>query len=158
MPSAFPGMAILRILYFATLLLFFSFALFMKSRINWDALGITTSVACAIHCAVLPLFYTSLPLFGINIVHNTAFEAGMVVLAFAIGAYSFYHGYRKHHHNKLPSVLFVAGIVLLVLKLFFIHYETWLMVPAVGCIVAAHFLNYRYCRVHNHAHADDCDH
>ncbi len=140
------------------MLLFHIFALFMKARINWDALGITTSVACAIHCAVLPLFVTTLPLFGINIVHNIAFEAGMVVLSFSIGTWSFYHGYKKHHHNKFPFLLFVAGILLLVLKLFFIHYETWLLIPAVGFIVTAHFLNYRYCRVHNHAHADDCNH
>jgi hypothetical protein len=25
-------------------------------------------------------------------------------------------------------------------------------------IVVAHVINYRSCRVHNHAHADDCDH
>jgi hypothetical protein len=130
----------------------------MKPRINWDAMGITTSVACAIHCAILPLFFSFLPLFGVNIIHNMAFEAGMVVLAFAIGAYALYHGYRRHHHNKLPFILFCAGIILLVLKLFFIHYETWLLIPAVVFIVSAHLFNYRFCRVHNHAHADDCNH
>jgi hypothetical protein len=130
----------------------------MKLRINWDALGITTSIACAIHCAILPLFVSALPLFGINIIHNIAFEAGMVLLASGIGAWSFYHGYRRHHHNSLPFVLFIAGILLLVLKLFFVHYQTWLLIPAVGLIVAAHFLNYRYCRGHNHAHASDCNH
>src|SRR5688572_20571581 len=130
----------------------------MKFRINWDALGITASVACAIHCAVLPLFISTLPLFGINIIHNIAFEAGMVLLAFSIGSWSFYHGYRKHHHSWRPFILFTAGIILLVLKLFFIHYETWLLIPAVTLIVTAHFVNYRSCRVHAHAHADDCDH
>lgn len=129
-----------------------------KTRINWDALGITASLACAIHCALLPMFLSSLPLFGINIIHNIYFEAGMVVLAFAIGAYSFYHGYRRHHHRFLPFTLFGAGIILLVLKLFFIHYETWLMIPAVILIVVAHILNFSFCRVHNHAHSDDCDH
>ena len=130
----------------------------MKERINWDALGITASVACAIHCAVLPLFVSVLPLFGTNIIHNIAFEAGMVLLAFCIGIYSLYHGFRKHHHIKLPLFLFSAGIILLTLKLFFIHYETWLLIPAVALIVSAHFYNYRFCRVHNHAHADDCNH
>lgn len=144
--------------YFATMLLFCTFALFMKSKINWDAIGITASLACAIHCALLPLFLTSLPLFGINIIHNLFFEAGMVVLAFAIGSYSLYHGYRRHHHSFWPIALFTAGMVLLVLKLFFIHYETWLMIPAVTLIVVAHIINYRSCRVHNHAHADDCAH
>lgn len=130
----------------------------MKAKINWDALGITASIACAIHCAVLPLFLSALPLFGVNIIHNIAFEAGMVALAFCIGAYSFYHGYKRHHHSKLPFLLFTTGILLLVVKLFFIHYETWLLIPAVGLIVSAHFINYRSCRVHNHAHAEDCNH
>jgi hypothetical protein len=82
----------------------------------------------------------------------------MVALAFGIGSYSFYHGYRKHHHSKWPFLLFTAGIVLLIVKLFFVHYETWLLIPAVALIVSAHFINYRSCRVHNHAHADDCEH
>ena len=130
----------------------------MKLKVNWDAIGITASVACAIHCAVLPLLYSTLPLFGINIIHNLAFEAGMVFLAFCIGASSFYHGFRRHHHSWLPFGLFATGIVLLVLKLFFVHYETWLLIPAVTLIIVAHFLNYRFCRVHNHAHSDDCKH
>lgn len=130
----------------------------MQGKINWDALGITASVACAIHCAVLPLFISSLPLFGINIIHNTVFEAGMVLLAFCIGAWSLYHGYRKHHHNKWPIILFSAGILLLTVKLFFVHYDTWLLIPAVVLIITAHFSNYRRCRVHDHGHEDDCNH
>ncbi len=143
---------------FATLLLFPIFVAFMKLKMNWDALGITTSVACAIHCAILPLFVSALPLFGVNIIHNVAFEAGMVLLAFCIGAYSLYHGFRKHHHNKVPLLLFSAGIILLTIKLFFVHYEEWLLIPAVALIVSAHFFNFRFCRVHNHAHGDDCNH
>src|SRR5689334_10914316 len=127
-------------------------------KVNWDALGITASVACAIHCAVLPLFISTLPLFGINIIHNIAFEAGMVVLAFLIGSWSFYHGFRRHHHSWTPFILFSIGLTLLVFKIFFVHYETWLLIPAVVLIVSAHFLNYRSCRVHDHAHADDCNH
>lgn len=130
----------------------------MKHWINWDALGIAASVACAIHCALLPLLITSLPLFGINIINNTAFEAGMIVLAFGIGSYSLYHGFRKHHHRWLPLIIFSFGFVLLVLKQFFVRYETWLLIPAVTLIVSAHFFNFRFCRIHNHAHSDDCNH
>ncbi len=130
----------------------------MKFRINWDALGIGTSVACAIHCALLPLVMTSVPLFGINIIHNFYFEAGMILLALCIGLWSFYHGYRKHHHSLVPVGIFFAGFAFLVLKQFFVHYETWLLIPAVGLIITAHLINYRSCRVHNHAHADDCSH
>lgn len=143
---------------FATTLLFYIFAIFMKLKINWDAVGIGASAACAIHCALLPLFLNSLPLFGINIIHNTLFEAGMIVLALCIGSYSLYHGYKKHHHSILPLMVFFTGFVFLVLKQFFVQYETWLLIPAVALIITAHLLNFRFCRVHNHAHTDDCDH
>ncbi len=130
----------------------------MKLRINWDALGIGTSVACAIHCALLPLFLTSLPLFGVNIIHNTFFEVGMIVLAFFIGSYSLYHGFKKHHHSLLPLLVFFTGFTFLVLKQFFARFETWLLIPAVLLIISAHLINYKSCRVHNHAHRDDCSH
>ena len=130
----------------------------MRLKINWDALGIGASLACAIHCALLPLFIGSLPLFGINIINNESFEAGMIILAFGIGAYSLYHGYRRHHHSALPFLLFIAGFIFLVLKQFVMHYAVWLLIPAVILIVTAHLFNYRFCRVHNHAHSDDCNH
>ena len=130
----------------------------MKAHINWDALGITTSVACAIHCALLPLFMSSLPLFGVNIIENIGFEYGMIALAFFVGAYSFYHGFRKHHHSLVPFLLFGVGIGFLLAKMHWHEWKNWLLLPAVVCIVTAHFLNFRMCRVHNHAHSDDCNH
>ncbi len=130
----------------------------MKIRVNWDAMGIGASLACAIHCALLPLFLNSLPLFGLNIIHNIYFEAGMILLALCIGSYSLYHGFKKHHHSFLPLIIFFSGFIFLVAKQFFAHYATWLLIPAVVLIVTAHLLNFRYCRVHDHAHTDDCDH
>ncbi|MBI5373427.1 MAG: MerC domain-containing protein [Sphingobacteriales bacterium] len=130
----------------------------MKGKINWDALGIGTSLACAIHCALLPLFFSTLPLFGTNIIHHIGFEIGMILLALVIGSYSLYHGYKKHHHSLLPMSLFLTGFLFLVLKQFFLEYHNWLLVPAVLLIIAGHLNNYRSCRVHNHAHAEDCNH
>lgn len=127
-------------------------------KINWDAFGIATSVACAIHCAILPLIVSSLPLFGINIINNVWFENGMIALAFLIGIGSLWHGYKKHHHSILPLILFGLGISGLVLKQLFHHYQLWFLVPGVLCIVIAHFINYSFCRKHNHAHSTDCNH
>jgi tetrahydromethanopterin S-methyltransferase subunit C len=130
----------------------------MKLQVNWDALGIATSVACAVHCAVLPLVLTSLPLFGINIIHNNLFEAGMITLAFMIGSLALYHGYKRHHHRVLPLLIFSLGFIFLVLKEILITYELWLLLPAVAFILGAHFLNFRYCRKANHCHSADCNH
>ena len=130
----------------------------MAVKVNWDALGITTSLACAIHCAVLPLMLTSLPVFGIDIIDNVSFEYLMIFLAFAIGSYALYHGYRKHHHQLLPWSIFVLGIVFLIGKQSWHHLQLWFLLPAVIFIVAAHFLNYWLCRRANRCHKDDCAH
>src|SRR5687768_1799422 len=127
-------------------------------RFNLDALGIATSLACAIHCAVLPLILTSLPVFGMNIIENFVFENFMIVLAFAIGVYSLWHGFRKHHHSFMPLTVFSAGILLLVAKQIWHQYQLLFLPLAVLLIISAHLMNYRWCRIHNHAHADDCDH
>ena len=76
----------------------------MNFRFNWDAMGVATSLACAIHCAVLPLLLTSLPVFGVNIIENMNFEYFMIFLAAGIGGYSLWHGFRKHHHSYLPLI------------------------------------------------------
>mgnify|MGYP000424204414 CR=1 FL=1 len=130
----------------------------MFGKINWDALGISASLACAIHCAIMPLFFTSLPLFGVNIIHNLWFEASMIGLSIAIGTYSLWHGFRRHHHSFQPLFLFYIGSALLITKQFFLQYEVWLLIPAVVLILIAHVRNYRACRVHDHAHAEDCAH
>lgn len=129
-----------------------------KFRFNSDALGISVSLACAIHCAVLPLLFSSFPLFGINIINNVFFETFMILLALVIGIYSLYHGYKKHHHHSITIILFCLGISFLLTKQFLPAYEIWFLVPAVVLIITAHFLNYRLCRVANHCHKDDCNH
>jgi len=130
----------------------------MKFKINWDAFGIAASVACAIHCAVLPLILSSLPLFGVNIIENQGFEFLMIALAFVVGVYSLYHGRKKHHHSYYPMLLFAAGISLLFIKSILHSHSLMLLLPSVALVVIAHYLNYKLCRVHNHAHADDCNH
>jgi hypothetical protein len=127
-------------------------------RFNWDALGVATSVACAIHCAILPLVLSSLPLFGMNIVDNVGFEYFMIFLAFGIGSYALWHGYKKHHHSMTPLLIFSAGILLLFAKQFWHQYQYWILPFAVIFIIYAHMVNYKSCRLHKHAHAEDCDH
>ncbi len=128
----------------------------MQLKFNWDAVGIATSLACAIHCALLPLIMSSLPLFGINIIHNAVFEWSMILLAFAVGSYALFHGYVRHHHSLVPVLLFSAGFVFLVLKQVFHAVETWLLIPAVILIISGHYRNYQLChrsRCHSKHHS-----
>jgi hypothetical protein len=119
------------------------------AKINWDALGIGASLACAIHCAVFPLVLTSLPVFGINIINNAAFEYFMIFLALCVGCYALMHGYRKHHANVWPLALFGAGMLLLFAKQHWHAYELYILPFAVIFVLSAHFYNFRLCKPHH---------
>lgn len=130
----------------------------MLRKINWDALGISTSLICAIHCALVPLLFTSLPLFGTDLVKEKTFEYIMICLAFVIGVIALLHGYRKHHHKLFPITIFTVGFIFLVAKEWKPEIEIPFLSIAVVFILTAHYLNYKFCRAHNHAHSDDCNH
>lgn len=128
------------------------------AKINWDAAGVVTTIACAIHCAVLPLVLGSLPILGVNLVHNMAFEYFMIALAFVIGSYSLWHGFRLHHHSLIPLLVFATGFAFLIAKQIW-HQNQYVFLPfAIVFIISAHVLNYKACRIHNHAHSEDCNH
>lgn len=117
----------------------------MNIKLNWDALGIGTSILCAIHCALLPVMVSSLPVLGVNIIHNLVFEWSMIAIAFTVGSYSLFHGYIKHHRSLLPVLVFSVGFIFLVIKQFSAKYETAFLIIAVVLIISAHFYNYRLC-------------
>jgi hypothetical protein len=125
----------------------------MFRKLNLDALGVTASILCAIHCAILPLVMASLPILGINILHNALFEYGMIALAFVIGTTALWHGFNRHHHRPIPWLLFTAGMSFLIAKEIWPNYELGLLPFAVLLVVGAHWLNYRWCRRH-HRHRD----
>jgi hypothetical protein len=118
----------------------------MRYKVNWDALGVTTSLLCAIHCAVLPLVIASLPVLGVNIIDNARFEYGMIALAFAIGSWALWHGFRRHHRRMAPGLFFLGGMILLLAKQLWHEYQFRLLPFAVILIIIAHVQNYRLCR------------
>ncbi len=118
----------------------------MKLKINADFLGIGASLACAIHCAVLPVFLTGLSVFGVNIIHNFWFESGMILLALLMGLISLRNGFIRHHRSSIPFLLFSGGMFFLLSKQFWPVYELILLVFALILIISAHFFNIRFIR------------
>jgi MerC mercury resistance protein len=112
--------------------------------INTDFIGIGASLACAVHCAVLPLFLSGLSVFGVNIIHHFWFETGMIGLAFVIGSLSLHHGFKKHHQSLVPFFLFAGGMLFLFSKQYWHDYELILLPFALVLIISAHIFNFRY--------------
>ena len=118
----------------------------MKPKISADIIGIGTSIACAIHCAILPVFLTGLSVFGVNIIHNFWFETGMILLAGVVGVYSLRHGFTRHHRSPVPFLLFFIGMIFLFAKQYWHVYELILLPFAVILIISAHISNFRFTR------------
>ena len=113
-----------------------------NKKINWDKLGVTASLLCAIHCIALPLLLTSLPILGIDLVENKGFEIFMIALAFVIGCVALAKGKKGYKSNK-PIILFSIGISFLILKECFHEWHNFLLIPAVAFIIWAHYSNYK---------------
>ena len=111
-------------------------------KINLDTLGITVSLACAIHCTILPMAIATLPLLRVN----TLFEYAMIATAFGIGIAALRHGYRKHHHRPAPILLFTCGMILLTAKQIWHAQELILLAAALPLLLSAHIWNYHLSR------------
>lgn len=118
-----------------------------KIKLNADRLGIITSIACAIHCTILPLLVTSLPLLNIEILENKIIEWGMISLSLAFGSLSLYHGYTHHHKKAVPFILFTTGFIFLILNQVIAEQFVFIFIPlSAVCIISAHALNIYHCR------------
>jgi hypothetical protein len=127
-----------------------------------DRVGATASLLCAVHCAVLPLVVTLLPLVGLSFLADERVEWMLVGLSAALGITSLCLGYREHRSRRALGVLGI-GLALLALGRILEgqHIEPWgvPIVVAGGLTMAgAHLLNRRLCHDCRECHrdADNC--
>jgi hypothetical protein len=125
----------------------------------WDTAGIAVSWICVIHCLLLPLAFSFLPVFGS--LFPEQLETGLMALSVLIALISLLPAYFRHRSLK-AMLLFIGGITLLLSAdpLF----EEQLMDKTVTMILGAclisggHFLNRSLCRnCENCSAADECE-
>jgi len=121
-----------------------------------DRFGMTASTICAIHCAIVPVLITTLPLIGLGFLANPWVEWGMIILALILGTSSIGVSYFKLHHRILPILMLMTGFILIAIGHLFVSWLEAIVVPIGGLtIAAAHFLNNKYagaCQVKGHVH------
>ena len=117
-----------------------------KRTSKLDSIGMTASALCAVHCAVVPLLITTLPLLGLGFLANPLVEWSMITLALFLGIYAIGFSYFRVHHKRLPMVLLVIGFLIIIVgHLFITSWKEAIIVPIGGLMIAtAHFFNFRY--------------
>lgn len=115
-----------------------------------DHLGMTASIACAIHCAALPFLITTLPLWGLSFLAESWIEITMICLSLIIGIWSLGSSYPKHK-KIIPVLILILGFALIGSGHYLLHSLEAILIPAGGfTIAAAHLINWRYSRSCNH--------
>ncbi|MGO4262417.1 MerC domain-containing protein [Lysobacter sp. TAB13] len=126
-----------------------------------DRIGALGSLACAVHCAALPLLIAVLPSLGIAVWFGDGFEMGFVMFATLLGSFSVISGYRRHHAMRALSLL-IPGLGLLWVGVLYAPLHHALLPHAItmtcgGVLVGlAHLTNLRLN--HGHIHDASCAH
>jgi len=92
----------------------------MKQVRNLDKLGIVMSLACAVHCMLLPFLTIFSTLGVLSIIQSSWFEWGVVILAIVIAYTSLRNGVNVHK-KVLPFILAILGFICIGIGLVFFH-------------------------------------
>jgi len=115
---------------------------------NMDFWGSTASLACAIHCALLPLLFS----FGLMGSHHWFANPWVEIVMLLVTSWFIYNslikGYLTGSTSKAVFYLALFGLVLLLLHHFLGQYSTIVVVFGGVLVAVAHLLNLK-----NHMHA-----
>jgi len=126
----------------------------LKTSQHLDHLGMTASALCAIHCALVPIFLTALPLLGLEFLSNEWVEITMIIISVFLGTLSLSMSYRKQHHKLLPFFVLFTGFALIGIGHFSgIASLEPILIPLGGfTVAAAHLINWKLNRSCSHDH------
>ncbi|MDH5829646.1 MerC domain-containing protein [Luteimonas sp. M1R5S18] len=133
-----------------------------RQRQRWlDRFGAAGSLACAAHCALLPLLIAALPSLGLAMWLSDGLEFGFVLFASLLGAFSLLWGYRRHRALRALGLLLPGLAVLWVAVLYTpLHHSVVPHAVAMtlgGTLVGlGHLVNLRLN--HGHVHDATCAH
>ena len=92
----------------------------MKLQINkhihkhyTEKITVFLSVLCTVHCILTPILVVLLPVVGAYFEQYHWIEFVIIGSVFILGTSSILHGYKYHHHNKIPAYIFFGGLILM---------------------------------------------
>ena len=115
-------------------------------RSRWlDLAAVGASLACLIHCLLLPLLFAALPAITLLVKVPESFHLSAFLFAVPASAAAMLSGYR-HHGAAHPLAMAAVGLALIgagALGGFRLVFETGLSVAGSVILAAAHVRNWR---------------
>lgn len=119
-----------------------------------DGFAIAMSLACILHCLLLPVLIVVFPILGSTILADESFHGLLLVLIIPTSSLALYLGCRQHG-DGLVLWLGMAGLAILALaaglgiSVLGVTGEKVLTALGGTLLAAAHVLNFRRCRARN---------
>ena len=113
-----------------------------------DRAGMTASIACAVHCAALPLVLMALPALGLAWLDSAWVDWTMVLVA-AVIALRAHRGGIALHRKCLPVGVAVVGILAIMTAICLLKGSAsvrYLQASGATMVAGSHWLNRRLCR------------
>lgn len=117
-------------------------------KIQWDFVGLGASLACAVHCLIVPFLVSLAPLAGFQVLNNVWIEYTVIMVGFVIAAIALWHGYRHHHGKPLALIIVIIGFLLIGTGHFFQVGWVEIVLASIGATVVAvaHLINWKHIR------------
>jgi uncharacterized membrane protein YfcA len=117
---------------------------------RFDRLGAAASLACAAHCAAMPLLIGLLPLVGLDFLAEEQTELALAGLSIGVGSLSVIPSYARKHRQWRPLLLFAFGASLIIAVRLLVEdnsrLEALTMTVGALLIAFAHMVNRRLCQ------------
>ena len=133
-----------------------------------DKAGMIASITCAIHCMIMPLVVTLLPIFGLSLFATEEFEWILLMVSAMLGVTSLCFGFKKHKSFRAFSFLGIGLTFLVIGRLAHEHvshfrvftFDIYLLFLVAGAILVAlsHWLNNKLCKSCLPCHSSGCEH
>ncbi len=119
--------------------------LFLRYNKRQDFISMAAAFLCLIHCVALPLFFSTLALWGIEVLENIWLELATLAISFFIGGMAIWRGYTTHHHKRQVIIYFSVGMLLMVGGNFVGGelFEIISKIAGAAAMVIAHTINWR---------------
>lgn len=133
-----------------------------------DKAGMVASITCAVHCMIMPLVITLLPIFGLSLFATEQFEWILLIVSAILGITSLCFGFRKHKSYQAFSFLGIGLTLLVIGRLIHQHiehlkvfqFDLYLLFLVLGALLVAlsHWLNNKLCNSCPPCHDSGCSH